>query len=100
MTEARYVSYSKCYKPKENAIPFHWRQTQKPIAQNSKTRINYTKFFRNHSENRYRNRSQRGIVWQRPPFDSQKVFSSHLYMPSFSAKKERARVSASSSLLG
>lgn len=50
MTEARYVSYSKCYKPKENAIPFPWRQTQKPIARNSKTRIDYTKFFRNHAE--------------------------------------------------
>ncbi len=50
MTETRYVSYSKCYKPKENAMPFPWRQTQRLIDRNSKPRIDYTKFFRSHSE--------------------------------------------------
>lgn len=48
MAETRYVSYSKCYKPKENAVPFPWRQTQKPINHNE-TYIDYTKFFRRQS---------------------------------------------------
>lgn len=49
MTETRYISYSKCYKPKENAMPFPWRQAQKHINQN-RASIDYTKFFRSQSE--------------------------------------------------